>query len=687
LSDSTVDSEIQRGPGDRPGPFTFYRPAAWASLLAFLTVGFLITAVYEALHFRGDPNDGALQFFNPLHRLAAGQRPGRDFVVFHGVGVSYFLSPVFRALGGDIFASEILRQLAVVVTFLGGYALVFAAFTRSWTRTVVLTTVAILATMALPLSAILIPGSSILGVRTALPLVLVAVLALPPGRKRMISEGALLGLMPLLTVEQGVAILVAYLVVFAATTVRSGRRAEAACRLALVMIVAATTFAMLLVIIAGPSGMADVVRYGFVDIPRDQFWFFGAPPTSPFDALWRLVEKPDITIMVVVGVLHAVWRVRAVWRLGDRADSRAVALAVLAVFGAVSVSPLLASFIRGYTHGLVRTLLISLLIGLDEHAPWGTTAGSPARPRRWWPEWTALALFVLAIITDTVQTLDVVTAPSIAVLGGFRFTKTMSAEWQTTIRTARSAIARAGPSAGATPIWSTYGGVVEASVGVLNPSRFDYLIHALGDVNRAQYLASFRQARPTIVQTIDPRASIYEEWLETTNWEFYRSLIIGYRAAATGPWSIFWERLASPGGEPRLVNAWSGAPRDQLQMRFATEANGESNLFEVELRYTVINPWRGVPIVGRLPRHYIIVVGGANLLPIPLAPYDTVVRFPVIATNTGGVGLFSETHSLLPGTALRVSSVRVFRYPHTANDMIWVVAFRAAATKSLTRRP
>ena len=56
------------------------------------------------------PIDGPFQLFNALRRIDAGQRPGRDFPAFHGVGLPVVHYPVYRLLGGDFLASELARQ-------------------------------------------------------------------------------------------------------------------------------------------------------------------------------------------------------------------------------------------------------------------------------------------------------------------------------------------------------------------------------------------------------------------------------------------------------------------------------------------------------------------------------------------------------------------------------------------------
>src|SRR4029079_6505594 len=73
--------------------------------------------------FDGTMYDGPFQLYNGLRRIDAGQRPGGDFVPFHGLGLPLFHYLFYKALGGDLFASEVsrrlVRELALLATILG----------------------------------------------------------------------------------------------------------------------------------------------------------------------------------------------------------------------------------------------------------------------------------------------------------------------------------------------------------------------------------------------------------------------------------------------------------------------------------------------------------------------------------------------------------------------------------------
>src|ERR1022692_3328726 len=47
---------------------------------------------------------------------------------------------------------------------------------------------------------------------------------------------------------------------------------------AIVLAAAATAAALILWLLCGVDGAAKAIRYNLVDLPADQFWFFGSPP-------------------------------------------------------------------------------------------------------------------------------------------------------------------------------------------------------------------------------------------------------------------------------------------------------------------------------------------------------------------------------------------------------------------------
>ena len=63
----------------------------------------------------------------------------------------------------------------------------------------------------------------------------------------------------------------------------------------------------------------------------------------------------------------------------------------------------------------------------------------------------------------------------------------------------------------------------------MNAAGQDYIIHALGDRQRAEYLDAFRSARPAFVTAISDRFTIWGELQYFGNWWFFRELMLTYR--------------------------------------------------------------------------------------------------------------------------------------------------------------
>lgn len=73
------------------------------ALCFFIFISLLFTLIIytlkKSIFFTSIPIDGAFQHINPLRRIAAGEIPGRDFQVFHGLVISYLHYPIYFYLG------------------------------------------------------------------------------------------------------------------------------------------------------------------------------------------------------------------------------------------------------------------------------------------------------------------------------------------------------------------------------------------------------------------------------------------------------------------------------------------------------------------------------------------------------------------------------------------------------------
>ena len=91
-------------------------------------------------------------------------------------------------------------------------------------------------------------------------------------------------------------------------------------------------------------------------------------------------------------------------------------------------------------------------------------------------------------------------------------------------------------------VFSTYASGLEVLVNQFQPSGTDYIIHALGDRAREDYLNSFYSSDCKYVTTIKEEYSGWEYWIRSANWFFYRELYQRYHPVASSRYQVIWEQ-------------------------------------------------------------------------------------------------------------------------------------------------
>lgn len=93
-------------------------------------------------------------------------------------------------------------------------------------------------------------------------------------------------------------------------------------------------------------------------------------------------------------------------------------------------------------------------------------------------------------------------------------------------------------------IFSTYASAVETVTGQYQPSGIDYIIHALGEVNRKDYLQSFYDADPEYVGIIREDFSAWEGYIRSANWFFYRTFLDSYTIDFANDYQYYYCKAA-----------------------------------------------------------------------------------------------------------------------------------------------
>lgn len=95
---------------------------------------------------------------------------------------------------------------------------------------------------------------------------------------------------------------------------------------------------------------------------------------------------------------------------------------------------------------------------------------------------------------------------------------------------------------GDSTVFSTYATALEDIRGGFQPSKADYVIHALGDTAREEYLQAYHDANADFVATINPKVSAWEYWCMRANWFFYREMLAEYQPIDTEGYLLLWEK-------------------------------------------------------------------------------------------------------------------------------------------------
>jgi hypothetical protein len=639
-------------------------------------------AVDSARHFSGVAIDGPFQLYNALRRIQGGFKPGIDFQFFHGIGIPFLHYPLYLLFGGRLEGSELARQLLSTLAYPVVFLVVFRAFTRDWRRTWWLTAAALAASIALHLTGLTNPLNGMLGLRSTMPMLVPAAFYVSrAGFQRTLVTGLCLGLALFLSTEQGIAAVLAFCVVSAVALFRPVDRPRRFVAAASTVLLGVATFLLLVFLVAG-RGTLGVLNYNFRAVPMDQYWYFGGPP-NVFISSWA--RLPGMLIHVwPVGVALALIIVAAVvclTRVARGRDAETVrrldALALFAVYGLVSCASLLGIFAAAYVQPCWRVLIVLALLGLTDAGDavaFRSSGNARVVVPVWMPAAAVAAVVWLCVATPSALGIFASTPHVIGEHVIRRVPFGVAGIWPETMHDDEMVIASRTSPAGQLPsIWSTYSGWLEARYGIFHPS-FDYIIHALGPANRAQYLGQFRATAPQLVQTVLPTYTQYEVWIEQTSWDFYEDLLKRYAVVQRTPWSLFWERQPADASPDQLLGEVAVDPGTQIAElpRVPSSPGMPVTLMTVEVEYRARNPLSRIPLVGSNPRFLVGITGGLPRYPVTLDPYVTRVRFPLVSAPGSTPTLAFRIFSLLPGTSLEVRHIRVWQVPVSPANQQWL---------------
>lgn len=661
-------------------------------------VSYIGLGLYEVLHFDGFPADGPFQLFNPLRRIAEGQRAGVDFQFFHGIGVPFLHYPLFWLFGKTIFASELSRSFTSLICYLLSLGIfAYAATEGRLKKTFYFITFALWLSEMFVLSKpglygnpLATPGNSLLGVRSTLPIITFALLLsrLPQTIKAM-TVGAACALTLYSGTEHGLALNVSFGLIGVCVLAKSFYESHHAKRydslFASLKFYALAAFSALFcgsvvyLLTCGPRGALQALKYNLVEVPADQFWYFGVPPN---DFASTLADFPLATIkgtvLFIVALICLLGCLLHLFRSSKVAsDTRTATTAHMLCYGLISCASCLGMLEKGYLMPLMRISLLALLAFIFrgdvlQELTYRLVSLRPGTQRILKFSAAVCILFAFSSVALALYA----RIPAMSLISPSAGPQ-LSPLWTQRIAEATRKI-DAHLAANERPvIWSTYAGLLEARYQIFHP-KDDYIIHALGRERREAYLTAFRATQPQFVQTVRPSLFIsytekrnYEQWLRNTSWDFYEDLLNNYEVLTTTDSSIFWIKKSNAWTAPN--ESFTRLSLDQINECVELPANNNVNdIVVVSLKYQINNPWKRLPFIGGLPRFLVFPENVSNTLSVPLPTYSNEVRFPLYVQPGVHPKLRFETKSLLPGASFTVTEVAYKTVQLSANQAVFL---------------
>jgi hypothetical protein len=606
-----------------------------------LWVAFCLVVVSQVLQsfqavspFNGGIIDGPFQLFNWLRRIDDGQIPGRDFQCFHGIGVPYLHYPFYRVFGSDLFAMELSRQLICRIATLAAYLFISRIATKSytlgifWSLTTMIPTIdwgsdrLTLVTRFFITNVLFAyaPGDSMYGLRGLLPLVFVATCLLPPTRKLLLAQAALLSGSFFCGIENGMALLMgllATILLLLGCSIYQVQLIQVAKRLSLVLLGGVIITFLILLGLLGVQGIPRFLAFHFHQQIQDQTWFFGAPPNSfLLDGNRSTLLLTILSgLMVVAAGIYVLWQCSIITREKNEDQINYLIAKIVGLnFGVITLASLLGYIGRGGTANFYRVIFLFLSLYLYRKlAGISFTRGTQQACNTLL---AALILFMTFICYRHASVLQTI---------GY------SEPHQQHLSLAEP-IAEDHRRQLAQPhlLWSAFSGSYEAKLGIQAPTEWDYIFHALGP-DRQEYSNQFLKYQPKYVTTTKNDKNLWEEWLRTSVFPFYRTLLFHYKIIAETPFVIIWQRV-----EDDRELAVSSTPIDiqpltpQSYVIPAVPKDEELVLYVIDVEYETKNPIRWLPLLGNSARYLIHVTGAKVGYDISLPPYLTKHSFPVI---------------------------------------------------------
>lgn len=532
--------------------FTFLRKWLWVFEILILLAVLLISLARRHTDIDFNPINGTYQNFNPIRRLLSGQIPMRDFQDYLGMGHLYLGAFMTVLFGGNyhasLYAFDLLAMLSTLLIFLViGYCVLrdkTFVVTTTGVVFVILITELLSFCEKIPLLGGVIgilmggmqTGNSARHIRGMIMPIVLALLLLALARKAKvpakiarwlppIGVGLIAGFAFVWSNDYGISCWVCLALMTGWVSLSRSRKLGTAI---IDMLVEQAASLISLFVFVGLSTQGNFMQWlqSIFGIGGYQRWYYNS---SKAYYLFNLEYFPLILLQAAVCIAYMV----AIFRNRGRREAMIrygiPALANMICYCAANEYRLLSgnSLIEVACITLFATVLfevVRLFSGMKKMR-------------------TFMAVVFLVGGLSWIGFVAIKGTPAVDGVYMEKFSGTMTELGDDILATEAFLNGE--------QFWSTYASAQEVQQGIFQPSGTDYIIHVMGDRQRAEYLNKFKTSDFRYTSTIRESYNIWERWIMRANWFFYRELYENWHPVFANEYELYWERNSA--GEDNVV--------------------------------------------------------------------------------------------------------------------------------------
>jgi len=668
--------------------------------LSYLITYIISNSFSNALFFAGEPFDGSFQLFNGLKRLSLNEVIGKDFFAFHGNGTLLLHYPLYVIFGSNLFSSEFVRWILSLSVFNFLNFFMFRSIKISKYYSIVLTLIFSFIAVSFNFDSVYLPINSLLGIRTLLPLLLIVVLYNKQSYFQKLSNdknfikrnffeiivSIFCALSLYTSTEQGISIIIACLVTIFflhPTKVRLLNRVKSILSIIIITII---TLLFVSFIFSGKD-FFNALKFNFIEVPTDQYWYFGNYPQYFVKNLSELFVDLRLIYRVLIAIILILFTYSFKSKTKSINNFESFGINVLLIYGMLSsLIPYLGIPNFNYSDNLFRIILfviIYLVIKVITYKLKDVIYIFSG------PGLKIVTILILLFCFTSFEMEKNLPKLSLQVLKYQNYSPTSEKILGSVIEDSyiKYIWGDAFSIIKDCNVYSFYTTLIEAKNNCVSNNKVDYIIHTLGKDLRNNAYVNFINQKPKYFLNPNREGFLFGEWLEIQHWDIIEEVLLNYSLYSKTPLLNFWTRNSNSWVFANTLNKdWSLNTINttgDIVIPFNWDDEEALHVISITVEYDIKNKLELLPYIKNMTRYELIPDGDINSkYHIALPPYNKSSSFPIITKGKSGniviskyvlpFGSFQDfkinnvSYSKLPNYANK-EALKIFTVPYNSN--------------------